>query len=50
MDVTVMVYVALFPAVTVVPEGVADNEKSWKKTDNAMVADCPPALPVTVKL
>jgi len=36
------------PATTVVPEGAADKEKSAKKTDNARVDVCPPAVPVTV--
>jgi hypothetical protein len=39
----------LFPAVTVVPEGVAANEKSAKNNVNASVADCWPLLPVIEK-
>jgi len=42
--------VAFFPAVTVVPEGVAVREKSAKKTDNETALLPPPVLvPVTVK-
>ena len=40
---------ALFPAVTVVPEGVAAKVKSARKTVKEMVAVCPAPVPVTVK-
>lgn len=40
---------ALFPAVTVVPEGVTASEKSAKKTDNETLAVCPALVPLTVK-
>ena len=40
---------ALFPAVTVVPEGDAAREKSAKKIANATLEDCKPPVPVTVK-
>lgn len=50
VGVTVMVYVAFFPAVTVVPEGAAVNEKSAKKIANETAVLPPPVLvPVTVK-
>lgn len=39
----------MFPAVTVVPEGVAASEKSAKNNVNASVADCWPLLPVIEK-
>lgn len=39
---------ALFPALTVVPEGVAVSEKSERKTANDTVAVCPLPVPVTV--
>ena len=38
----------MFPASTVVPEGVAESEKSAKKTENVTVAVCPPPVPETV--
>src|ERR1017187_2761058 len=44
-----MVYVATFPAVTVVPKGVAESEKSAKKIVKATVAVCWPEVPVTVR-
>ena len=40
---------ALFPAVTVAPEGIAVSEKSAKKTANETEAVCPPLVPVTVR-
>lgn len=38
----------MFPARTVVPEGVADSEKSAKKMEKVTAAVCPPPVPATV--